>query len=43
MTPRHPVDFAYTDQELQALFRDSHDHDIEHGGRNDARSAAINV
>ena len=43
LTTRHPVDFAYTTQELQALFRYAHDHDVEQGGRYDARSAAINV
>jgi len=43
MTTRHPVDFAYTDQELQALFRLAHAHDVERGGRYDARSAAIIV
>jgi hypothetical protein len=43
LTTRHPVDFASTDQELQALFRDAHAHDMEQGGRYDARSAAINV
>jgi hypothetical protein len=43
MTTRHPVDFADTIQELQALFRYAHDHDVEQGGRYDARSAAINV
>jgi hypothetical protein len=43
LTTRHAVDFAYTTQELQALFRDAHAHDVEHGGRYDARSAAINV
>ena len=31
------------DEELQALFRDAHAHDVEQGGRDDARSAAINV
>jgi hypothetical protein len=40
---RYPVDFAYTDQELQALFRDAHAHDVERGGHYDARSAAIHV
>ena len=43
LTTRHPIDFAYTPQELQALFRYAHDHDVEQGGRHDARSAAINV
>jgi hypothetical protein len=40
---RHPVDVAYTPQELQALFRNAHDHDVEKDGRDDARSAAIMV
>jgi hypothetical protein len=39
----HSIDFAYTPQELQALFRYSHDHDVEQGGRYDARSVAINM
>jgi hypothetical protein len=43
LTTRHPVDFAYTTQELQALFRYAHAHDAERGGHYDARSAAINV
>jgi hypothetical protein len=43
LTTRHPVDFAYTLQELQALFRYANEHDVERGGRYDARSAAINV
>jgi hypothetical protein len=43
LTTRHPVDFAYTTQELQALFRYAHAHDVERGGHYDARSAAINV
>jgi hypothetical protein len=43
LTTRHPVDFAYTDQELHALFRYAHAHDVEQGGHYDARSAAINV
>jgi hypothetical protein len=43
MTIRHPVDFAYTTQELQALFRYAHAHDVERGGHYDARPAAINV
>jgi hypothetical protein len=43
LTTRHQVDFAYTTQELQALFRYAHAHDVEQGGRYDARSAAINV
>jgi len=43
LTTCHAVDFAYTTQELQALFRYAHAHDVEQGGRDDARSAAINV
>jgi hypothetical protein len=43
LTTRHPVDFAYTRQELQTLFQYAHDHDVEKGGRYDARSAAINI
>jgi hypothetical protein len=43
MTTRHLVDFAYTGQELHALFRYAHAHDVEQDGRYDARSAAINV
>jgi hypothetical protein len=41
LTTRHSVDFAYTPQELQALFRYAHNHD--QGGRYDTRSAAIHV
>jgi hypothetical protein len=37
------VDFAYTTQELEALFRYAHEHDVEKGGRYDARSAAVNI
>jgi hypothetical protein len=43
LTTRHPVDFAYTRPELEALFRCARAHDVEQGGRYDARSAAINV
>jgi hypothetical protein len=43
LTTPYPVDFAYTPQELQALFRYAHDHDVAKGGRYDARSAAISV
>jgi hypothetical protein len=43
LTTSHPVDFAYTRPELEALFRYAHAHDVEQGGRYDARSAAINV
>jgi hypothetical protein len=40
---RHAVDFAYTPAELEALFAYARTHDVEQGGRYDARSAAINV
>ena len=43
LTTRHPVDFASTRPELDALFRDAHAHDVEQGGPYDARSAAVNV
>lgn len=43
LTTRYPVDFAYTRQELDALFRYAHEHDVEKGGHFDARSAAVNV
>jgi hypothetical protein len=43
LTTRHAVDFAYTPQELQALFRDAREQDVERGGHYDARSAAIMV
>lgn len=39
----HPVDFPYTRAELDALFRYAHEHDVEKGGRYDARSAAVNI
>jgi hypothetical protein len=42
-TTHHPVDFAYTRQELEALFHYAHAHDVDQGGHYDARSAAINV
>jgi len=41
LTTRHPVDFAYTRQELEALFQYARAHDVEAGGRYDARSACI--
>jgi hypothetical protein len=41
LTTRHPVDFAYTRPELEALFHYARTHDVEQGGRYDARSAAI--
>jgi|SRR5919108_2008054 hypothetical protein len=43
LTTRHAVAFAYTRPELEALFRYARHHDVEAGGRYDARSAAINV
>lgn len=39
LTTRHAVDFAYTRLELDALFRYANEHDVEKGGRYDARSA----
>ena len=41
LTTRHPVDFAYTRPELEALFHYARAHDVEKGGRYDARSTAI--
>jgi hypothetical protein len=43
LTIRHPVDFSYTRQAIEALFRYAHEHDVEKGGRYDARSAAVNI
>jgi hypothetical protein len=43
LTTRHAVDFRYTRQELDALFRYANEHDVDKGGHYDARSAAINV
>jgi hypothetical protein len=43
LSARHVVDLPYTRQELEALFRYAHEHDVEKGGHYDARSAAINV
>jgi hypothetical protein len=37
----HHVDFAYTRPELEALFQYARDHDVDKGGRYDARSAAV--
>ena len=42
-TIRHPVEFPYTSQEIDALFRLANEEDVEKGGRYDARSAAINI
>jgi hypothetical protein len=41
LTTRHQVDFLYTRPELEALFQYARDHDVERGGRYDARSACI--
>jgi hypothetical protein len=41
LTTRHLVDFAYTRPELEALFQYARDHDVEAGGRYDARSACL--
>jgi hypothetical protein len=40
---RHGVDFPYSRQELEALFQYAGDHDVEAGGRYDARSATVNI
>jgi hypothetical protein len=40
---RRPVEFSYTRQELEALFRLANEEDVEKGKRYDARSAAINI
>ena len=40
---RHPVDFAYTRPEQEALFVQAQAEDVDQGGRYDARSAAINL
>ena len=39
LTTRYPVEFAYTHQELDALFHVATEEDVEKGGRDDARSA----
>jgi hypothetical protein len=39
----HPVNFPYTRQELEALFRYANEHDVVKGGRYDACSAGINI
>ena len=39
----HPVDFLYTRQELEALFRYANEHDVERGGRYDARQACTSA
>jgi hypothetical protein len=41
LTTRHPVDFPDTRPELEALFHYARAHDVEAGGRYDARSACI--
>jgi hypothetical protein len=43
LTTRHPIEFPYTRQELNALFQLANQEDMEKGGRYDARSAAINI
>lgn len=43
MTTRPAVHFVYTPKEHQALLRDTHDHDVEQGGRDDARGTVINM
>jgi hypothetical protein len=39
----HRVDFPYSQKELEALFAYAWEHDVEKGGRYDARSAAVNL
>jgi hypothetical protein len=43
LTTRYPVDFPYTFQEFNALFRYADEHAVERGGRYDAGSAAVNI
>jgi hypothetical protein len=43
LTTRHAVDFAHTRQEFDTLFRYANAPDVEHGGRYDACSAAVNI
>ena len=43
LTTRHPVAFVYARSELEALFAYARAHNVEPGGRYDARSVAINV
>jgi hypothetical protein len=43
LTTRHPVDFLYIRQELEALFRYANEHKVGQGEHYNARSAAINV
>jgi hypothetical protein len=38
---RHRVDFPYMPAELEAIFRYAREHDMESGGRYDARAACI--
>jgi hypothetical protein len=40
---RRPVEFSYTRQELEALFRLANEEDVEKGRRYDLWSAAINI
>jgi hypothetical protein len=42
-TIRHPVEFPYTSQEIDTLFRLANEEGVEKGGRYDARSAAISI
>jgi hypothetical protein len=39
LTARHSVDFPYTPAELEAIFRYAREHDVENGGRYNARAA----
>jgi hypothetical protein len=41
LTTRHAVDFPDPRPELEALFRYARAHDVEKGGRYDARSACL--
>jgi hypothetical protein len=41
LTTRNPVDFRYTRAEQEAIFRYAREHDVETGGRYDARAAGI--
>jgi hypothetical protein len=41
LTTRHPVDFPYTRAEQEVIFRYAREHDVEKGGRYDARAACI--
>jgi hypothetical protein len=39
----HTVEFPYTRQEQEALFRLAREEDVDRGGHDDARSAAMNL